>query len=118
MTETIDLAARVESRLRAEWPGTSIPARAAYIPDEIHEGGATDTFIHLVARIIREEYNPRFIIESDLYRTNDGHDPLPDPVGTFPSQEAAHKWVELQQPLWGEYTVVPLTTPTPTGEPR
>lgn len=49
-----DLAARVEARLRDEWPGTYVPLRMGIIPP-IRDGGATDTFVKLAARIIREE---------------------------------------------------------------
>lgn len=49
-----DLATRVETRLREEWPGTYIPKRLSFAPP-IREDGATDTFVKLAARIIREE---------------------------------------------------------------
>lgn len=49
------LSERVEARIRAEWPGTHIPRRMAYVPDHIDEGGATDTLIKLAAIIIADE---------------------------------------------------------------
>ncbi|MGG7450587.1 hypothetical protein ACQ3HE_06820 [Plantibacter auratus] len=50
-----NLSERVESRLRAEWPGTHIPLRMAHAPSKVTAGGATDTMIKLAARIVAEE---------------------------------------------------------------
>lgn len=51
-----DLAARIEARLRAEWPGehyTDLRGRITVPP--IREGGATDALVKFAAFVIREE---------------------------------------------------------------
>lgn len=49
------LAERVEERVRTEWPETFVPLHLSSSPDYIRVGGATDTLINLMARIVAEE---------------------------------------------------------------
>jgi hypothetical protein len=49
------------------------------------------------------------IIEAELYRTNDGHDPLPRHIGPFLDATVAHDWIATQGPLWGSWMVLPVT---------
>lgn len=52
---SLDLAARVEARLRDEWPGVRTIRGTVRIIPQVEEGGATDTFIRLAAKIVAEE---------------------------------------------------------------
>jgi len=52
--ETDPLATRIEARLRAEWPGTTVMGRGT-APSTIRENGMTDTLIKLAVRLVREE---------------------------------------------------------------
>jgi hypothetical protein len=51
------------------------------------------------------------IIDCELYRTDDGHDPLPRTIGPFASRGEADDWVTLQGPLWGSWSVITLVDP-------
>lgn len=50
-----EIAARIDARVRQEWPGTHAPARKLFIAPEVQDGGVTDTLLKFVRRIAEEE---------------------------------------------------------------
>ena len=56
-----------------------------------------------------------YAIQTNAYRTNDGHDPLPRLIGPFSTREAAETFMQAQCPLWGTWNIAPLSAPTTVG---
>lgn len=50
-----EIAARIDHRVRAEWPGSRVSTRAAFIAPQIGDGGVTDTLLKLVRQVVEEE---------------------------------------------------------------
>ncbi|HEY8590143.1 MAG TPA: hypothetical protein VIL55_11385 [Naasia sp.] len=50
-----EIAARIDARVRQEWPGTHAARRTDFIAPEVREGGVTDTLLKLVRRVTEEE---------------------------------------------------------------
>ncbi|MCU1437201.1 MAG: hypothetical protein JWP66_288 [Naasia sp.] len=56
MTATPDeLAARIEARVRREWPGAHATGRSEFIAPEVRDGGVTDTLLKFVRRVAADE---------------------------------------------------------------
>jgi tripartite-type tricarboxylate transporter receptor subunit TctC len=50
-----ELAARIDQRVRAEWPGSRVSTRIEFIAPQIGAGGVTDTLLKLVRQVVEEE---------------------------------------------------------------
>ncbi|MCU1571524.1 MAG: hypothetical protein JWR33_2265 [Naasia sp.] len=59
-----EIAARIDERVRREWPGTHAPARKLFIAPEVQEGGVTDTLLRFVQRIVEEELRTELTVSS------------------------------------------------------
>lgn len=95
-------------------------ARAAYPPKITHSfsGGEFDhnaglrtAFDRGRSSMVETVTTEQWVIEAELYRTDDGHDPLPPLIGPFDSRGAAEAWFESQLPLWGEHSICRLFRP-------
>lgn len=50
-----EIAARIDARVRAEWPGSRVSTRLEFIAPQIGAGGVTDTLLKLVREIVEDE---------------------------------------------------------------
>lgn len=50
-----EIAARIDARVRREWPGTHAARRVDFIAPEVREGGVTDTLLKFVRQVTAEE---------------------------------------------------------------